>query len=212
MSGLPGIDITTLAVPVSKRDHIQGPFNATSTLLEYGDFECPACGAAYPLTKAIQAAMQDQLRFVFRNFPLANIHPHSEHAAEAAEAAGAQGSFWEMHDTLFENQMALEDEDLARYAAALGLDVDRFIKELLSGIHTPRVREDFRSGIRSGVNGTPIFINGIRYDGPRDLRDHGGSIDRDSPRSATIMIWSFKFARVAGIDLKIHLTFVLFLV
>jgi protein-disulfide isomerase len=170
MSGLPGMDITTLAVPVSKRDHIQGPFNAPSTLLEYGDYECPACGATYPLTKAIQAAMQEQLRFVFRNFPLANIHPHAEHAAEAAEAAGAQKRFWEMHDTLFENQMALEDEDLARYAAALSLDVDRFINELLSGVYTPRVREDFRSGIRSGVNGTPtFFINGIRYDGPRDL-------------------------------------------
>jgi protein-disulfide isomerase len=170
MSGLPDIDITTLAVPVSKRDHFQGPFNAPSTLLEYGDYECPACGAAHPLTKAIQTAMQDQLRFVFRNFPLRNVHPHSEHAAEAAEAAGVQGSFWEMHDMLFENQIALEDADLARYAAALGLNVDRFIDELLSGVYTPRVREDFKSGIRSGVNGTPtFFINGFRYDGPRDL-------------------------------------------
>jgi protein-disulfide isomerase len=170
MSGFPGIDITTLAVPVSKRDHFQGPFNAPSTLLEYGDYECPACGAAHPLTKGIQTAMQDQLRFVFRNFPLRNVHPHAEHAAEAAEAAGAQENFWEMHDTLFENQMALEDEDLARYAAALGLDVERFINELLSSVYTPRVREDFRGGIRSGVNGTPtFFINGLRYDGPRDL-------------------------------------------
>jgi protein-disulfide isomerase len=170
MSGLPGIDITTLAVPVSKRDHFQGPFNAPSTLLEYGDYECPACGAAQPLTKAIQTAMQDQLRFVFRNFPLRNVHPHSERAAEAAEAAGAQGSFWEMHDMLFENQIALDDEDLARYAADLGLNVARFIDELRSGVYAPRVQEDFSSAIRSGVNGTPtFFINGFRYDGPRDV-------------------------------------------
>jgi protein-disulfide isomerase len=170
MSGIPGVDVTRLSVPVSKRDHFQGSFNAPATLLEYGDYECPACGAAHPLTKSIQEAMKKQLRFVFRNFPLANIHPHSEHAAEAAEAAGAQGSFWEMHDTLFENQIALEDEDLAQYAAALGLDVDRFVNELVSGVYKPRVSEDFRSGIRSGVNGTPtFFINDIRYDGPRDL-------------------------------------------
>jgi protein-disulfide isomerase len=170
MSGVPGVDVTRLSVPVSKRDHFRGPFNAPGTLLEYGDYECPACGAAHPLTKAIQMAMEKQLRFVFRNFPLANVHPHSEHAAEAAEAAGAQGSFWEMHDTLFENQTALEDEDLARYAAALGLDVGRFVNELISGVYKLRVREDFRSGIRSGVNGTPtFFINDIRYDGPRDL-------------------------------------------
>jgi protein-disulfide isomerase len=170
MSGFPGVDVNRLSVPVGKRDHVQGRFDATSTLLEYGDYECPACGAAHPLTKAIQSALAGQMRFVFRNFPLANIHPHSEHAAEGAEAAGAQGSFWEMHDTLFENQMALDDEDLARYAAALGLDVERFIQELLSGTYTPRVREDFHSGIRSGVNGTPtFFINDTRYDGPRDL-------------------------------------------
>lgn len=170
MSGGLGVDIIRLSVPVSKRDHIQGPFDAPSTLLEYGDYECPACGAAQPLIKALQETLPDHLRFVFRNFPLANVHPHSEHAAEAAEAAAAQGSFWEMHDTLFENQIALEDEDLARYAATLALDLDRFINELLSGVYTPRVREDFKSGIRSGVNGTPsFFINGFRYDGPRDL-------------------------------------------
>ena len=170
MSGLAGVDITRLSVPVTRRDHIRGRFDAASTLVEYGDYECPACGAAEPLAQAIQAALGRQLRFVFRNFPLTNIHPHAEHAAEAAEAADAQKSFWEMHDTLFQNQMALEDEDLARYAVALGLDVDRFIEELMSGVYTPRVREDFRGGIKSGVNGTPtFFINGFRYDGPRDL-------------------------------------------
>jgi protein-disulfide isomerase len=162
-------DVDRLALPVSKRDHIQGPVDAALTLLEYGDYECPACGAAYAMTKAVQETLGDDLRFVFRNFPLTNIHPHAEHAAEAAEAAGAQNSFWEMHDLLFENQDALEDEDLARYAAALQLDVSRFASELLSGVHAPRVREDFHSGVRSGVNGTPtFFINGVRYDGARD--------------------------------------------
>src|SRR6266852_5832478 len=105
--------------------------------------------------KAIQQTLGDQLRFIFRNFPLTNVHPHAEHAAEAAGCAGAQACFWEMHDTLFENQDALEDEDLARYGAALGLDVSRFINDLLGGAFSRRIREDFRGGIRSGVNGTP---------------------------------------------------------
>jgi protein-disulfide isomerase len=106
------------------------------------------------------------LCLVFRNFPLVNAHPHAQHAAEAAEAAGVQGKFWEMHDLLFENQNALEDEDLAQYATALGLDARRLIGEVVEGTHTGRVREDFRSGARGGVNGTPtFFINGVRYDG-----------------------------------------------
>ncbi|MHA3770229.1 DsbA family protein [Verrucomicrobiota bacterium sgz303538] len=158
-----------LAVPVSERDHIQGPFDTPLTLLEYGDYECPFCGEAYPVVKAIQEALGGELRFVFRNFPLTNMHPHAEHAAEAAEAAGEQGSFWEMHDMLYENQDALDDESLAQYAAALGLDAHRLIREVLAGAHVPRIREDFMSGVRSGVNGTPtFFMNGVRYDGPRD--------------------------------------------
>jgi len=170
VSGFSGVEVNRLSLPVSPRDHIRGPLDAPSTLLEYGDYECPACGAAHPLVHAIDQLLGGQMRFVFRNFPLANVHIHAEHAAEAAEAAGAQGSFWEMHDTLFENQIALEDEDLARYAAVLGLDLDRFINELVSGAYTSRVREDFRSGIRSGVNGTPtFFINDVRYDGPRNV-------------------------------------------
>lgn len=182
MSGFPGVEVNRLSVPVSNRDHIRGPFDAPSTLLEYGDYECPACAAAHPLVQAIDHVLGDQMRFIFRNFPLANVHIHAEHAAEAAEAAGAQGSFWEMHDTLFENQMALEDEDLARYAAALGLDVDRFVSELFSGAHSSRVREDFRSGIRSGVNGTPtFFINDMRYDGPRDVETMVAALTQGYP-------------------------------
>ena len=155
-----------LVLPVARRDHIQGPIDAPIALVEYGDYECPYCGEAYPIIKAIQERLGDRLCFAFRNFPLVNSHPHAQHAAEAAEAAGTQGKFWEMHDLLFENQEALEDDDLAQYAATLGLDARRLIAEVLAGAHSARVREDFSSGARGGVNGTPtFFVNGVRYDG-----------------------------------------------
>jgi protein-disulfide isomerase len=160
----------TLKPPVGPRDHMQGPPDAPVTLLEYGDYECPFCGAAYPVVKAIQSRLGDQLCFVFRNFPLNEAHPHAQDAAEAAEAAGAQGKFWPMHDMLYENQDALEPEDLVQYARALHLDLPRFVREMREHIHAPRVREDFLSGVRSGVNGTPtFFINGVRHDGGYDL-------------------------------------------
>jgi len=153
-------------LPQARRDHIQGPIDASIALVEYGDYECPYCGEAYPIIKAIQERLGDRLCLAFRNFPLVNSHPHAQHAAEAAEAAGVQGKFWQMHDLLFENQNALDDEDLAQYATALGLDICRLIGEVVAGTHTGRVREDFRSGARGGVNGTPtFFINGVRYDG-----------------------------------------------
>src|SRR5437667_8472859 len=116
-----------LTLPIAGRDHLQGPIEAPAALVEYGDYECPYCGEAYPIIKAIQQRLGERLCFGFRNFPLTNAHPHAEHAAEAAEAAEAQGKFWEMHDLLFENQEALEDEDLAHYAASLGLDARRLI-------------------------------------------------------------------------------------
>jgi protein-disulfide isomerase len=155
-----------LTLPVSEdRDHIHGLAGAPVTLVEYGDFECPYCGAAYPIVKAVQDRMGDGLRFVFRNFPISTSHPHAEQAAEAAEAAAAQGSFWEMHDRLYENQRRLGAEDLHLYADVLGLAVDVFDKELAEHIHADRVHEDFMSGVRSGVNGTPtFFINGARHD------------------------------------------------
>jgi protein-disulfide isomerase len=158
-----------LTLPSAQRDHIQGPIDAPIALVEYGDYECPYCGQAYPIIKAIQKRLGDQLCFAFRNFPLINSHPHAQHAAEAAEAAGVQGSFWEMHDLLFEHQDALDDKSIAQYAEALGLDARRLIGEVLAGAHTARVREDFRSGARGGVNGTPtFFINGVRYEGAPD--------------------------------------------
>jgi protein-disulfide isomerase len=154
-----------LTPPVGERDHVQGAASAPVTLVEYGDYECPYCGQAHPIVKAIQQQVGDRLRFVFRNFPLANMHPHAQHAAEAAEAAGALGNFWPMHDLLYENQEVLEDDDLLQYAAALGLDAERFRGDLVRHVHASRVREDFLSGARSGVNGTPtFFLNGVRYD------------------------------------------------
>jgi protein-disulfide isomerase len=160
-----------LVVPVSERDHIQGRADAPSQLVEYGDFECPYCGAAYSVVKQVQAAMGEQLAFVFRHFPLSNVHPHALKAAEASEAAAAQGAFWEMHDMLFEHQDALDEPVLLGYAGALGLEVDRFTWELSRDVHAPRVNDDFRSGILSGVNGTPtFFINGLRHDGRSDAQ------------------------------------------
>jgi protein-disulfide isomerase len=153
--------------PVSANDHAAGAEDAPVTLVEYGDYECPYCGNAYPIVKRIQKEMGPRLRFVFRNFPLAESHPHARHAAEAAEAAAAQGRFWEMHDIVFENQTALTDQNLIAYAAVLELDTSRVQRELETGTYTKRVSDDFRSGVRSGVNGTPtFFINGERYDGP----------------------------------------------
>jgi protein-disulfide isomerase len=155
-----------LVIPVSESDHTLGPGNAPVTLLEYGDFECPYCSRAHPILQGVRRTMGDRLRFVFRHFPLSQAHPHAEHAAEASEAAGAQGRFWEMHDLLFENQHALEDDDLAMYAAQIGLDAQRVAREIAAGTYAKKIRNDFRGGIRSGVNGTPtLFINGLRFDG-----------------------------------------------
>lgn len=159
----------TMAVD-EDRDHVQGPADAAVTLVEYGDYECPYCGAAYPIIKQVQARMGDRLRFVFRNFPITTSHPHAEQAAEAAEAAAGQGRFWQMHDLLFENQEHLRGRDLRAYAERLGLDVEQFDKELAEHVHAERVREDFMSGVRSGVNGTPTFyINGARHDDSYEL-------------------------------------------
>jgi protein-disulfide isomerase len=164
------IEQTHLKLPDPERDHLQGAIDAPIALLEYGDYECPVCGEAQPIVREIQRRLGDDLCFAFRHFPLTNVHPHAEHAAEAAEAAGEQGAFWPMHEMLFANQDALDDESLAEYAIALGLNEARFIQDVVSGANAERIREDFRSGVRAGVNGTPcFFINGQRYDGARAL-------------------------------------------
>jgi protein-disulfide isomerase len=151
-----------LTPPVSARDHMHGAADAPVTLVEYGDYECSTCGQAFPVIKEIQRHMGARLRFVFRNFPLVDSHPHAERAAEAAEAAASQERFWEMHDTLYRHQRALDDRHLLGYAKTLGLDLVRFEQDLVERRHLPRVREDVESAIRSGARGTPtMFINGI---------------------------------------------------
>jgi protein-disulfide isomerase len=157
---------TLLKNSVSPSDHIQGDSNAPVTLVEYGDYECPHCGRAHPMVKRLQQRFKDTLAFVYRNFPLTNVHPHAEMAAEAAEAAGAQEKFWEMHDWLFENQDDLVPESILEAAAELDLDTKRFVEDLQNHTYEDRVRADFMGGVRSGVNGTPtFFINGVRHDG-----------------------------------------------
>ena len=158
-----------LTQPVSKRDHVQGPVNATLTLVEYGDYQCPYCGAAYPVVKEIQKDLGKGLRFVFRNFPLTEMHPYALIAAEAAEAAALQGKFWEMHDLIFENQGSLAPGIIATWAKKVGVDLKRMGEDIKQGGVTKVIQEDRQSGIRSGVNGTPtFFINGTRYDGSPD--------------------------------------------
>ena len=156
-------EIVKLILPVtSGRDHIQGSSTAPVTLVEYGDYECPSCGQAYPIIKEVQKHLGDKLQFVFRNFPLTEMHPHAQHAVEAAEAV--------QYRIGFEHQQALDDKYLEKYADNLGLNLAKFNIDMSSHVHAGRIREDFLSGVRSGVNGTPTFyINEIRYDGSFDL-------------------------------------------
>jgi protein-disulfide isomerase len=150
------------------RDHAVGPRDAALVVVEYGDFECPFCGRAYPVLERLRQV--DSVRLVYRHFPLTQVHPHALVAAEAAEAAGRQGQFWAMHDLLYQNQDALELADLLRYADLLELDLHSFADALARHAHLPRIREDFQGGVRSGVNGTPtLFLNGMRYDGVVEL-------------------------------------------
>jgi formate-nitrite transporter family protein len=153
--------------PIAPRDHAVGPAGARVTLVEYADFECPSCGAAHDVIQAARRAFGDNLRLVFRHFPLRDSHPHALDAARAAEAAAEQGQFWPMHDRMFQRQHALEPEDLARYARKLDLDVVRWSRVKALPSTEERVLADLASGRRSGVRGTPtLFINGVRYDGP----------------------------------------------
>jgi len=162
--------MSRLTMPVDEaRDHIQGLADAPITLVEYGDYECSYCGQAYPIVKNVQAQLGDRLRFVFRNFPLTEIHPHAGNAALAAEVAAVEGKFWEMHDALYVHQRSLGDRHLAEIANGIGLDGGDLLSRVEAGETEERVQEDFMSGVRSGVNGTPsFFINGLRYDGSWD--------------------------------------------
>ena len=177
---------TRLALAVGERDHFQGPASAPVTLVEYGDYECPYCRAAVPIVLELQHQLGDQLRFVFRHFPLTGSHPHAQQAAEVAEAAAVQGRFFEMHAALFENQEALENEHLLTYAEDLGFDISRIRRELGAHSYAGRVREDFESGLSSGARGTPTFyLDDLRYDGIIGVRQLLSAIQQAHPEIVT---------------------------
>ena len=156
-----------LAFPVTETDHAQGPHDAPVTLVEYGDYECPYCAAAHPIVKRLREMLRQRLRFVFRNFPLNNVHAHASIAAQAAEAAAAQGKFWPMHDLLYAHQATLAEHAMDEFALRAGLEIYKFNADLSSRRFAKRVAADFEGGQRSGVTGTPtFFINGVRYMGP----------------------------------------------
>jgi protein-disulfide isomerase len=168
----------TLKVPVGPADHIQGDENAACTLVEYGDYQCPYCGRAYPMVKRVQKHFGERLRFVFRNFPLSQMHPNAESAAEVSEFAAAHGKFWEMHDLLFENQNRLGIELYAELAQQLKLAPADPSAALQKKEYMSKVRSDFSGGVRSGVNGTPtFFINGQRHDAPSEYEDLVAAIE-----------------------------------
>jgi protein-disulfide isomerase len=147
-------------------DHVSGNRDARVKLLEYGDFECPHCGAAYPVVKELQRTIGEDLCYIFRHFPLRIVHPHAENAAESAEAADSVGKFWQMHNLLFEHQGSLDDETLLQFGSVVGVDPDQLARDLMDQRYYPRVQRDVISGMRSGVNGTPtFFINGVRHNG-----------------------------------------------
>jgi protein-disulfide isomerase len=159
-----------LRIPVTESDHAAGPSDAPITLVEYGDFQCEFCGRAFWEIRRLRQAMAGDLRFVFRNFPLAEIHPNAMDAAKAAEAAALQNSFWPMHDTLFTSQEDLDPDSLLSYASRLGLDLRKFARDMKSRGVGAKVAADFEGGVRSGVNGTPsFFVNGRRYDGEQSF-------------------------------------------
>jgi Na+:H+ antiporter, NhaA family len=165
--------------------HVRGPQNAPVTLSEFADFECPYCGAAYPIVKRLESTFGDRMRFAFYQFPLRIIHPHAELAAEAAEAAGAQGFFWEMHDTLFEHQDALDPPDILRYAAAIDVpDLRRFEHDLETHVYAPLLDQSIALAEAAGVQGTPaFFVNGEQYEGDYTYSALAALISRIAPVS-----------------------------
>ncbi|OLS26367.1 MAG: Na(+)/H(+) antiporter NhaA [Candidatus Heimdallarchaeota archaeon LC_3] len=187
-----------LKVPVTERDHYQGKLDAPIQLVEYGDYQCPHCSSANIVVHDLLKRMGDQVNYVFRHFPLSKIHPEAQQAAEVAEAAGAQGKYWEMHELLFENSNRFKEENLfIELAEELELDIDQFNKELEEKTHASRIKEDFSSGARSGVNGTPtMFLNGTRYDGAWDLESLLEMVEK--PLGVRIRLVTQEFAQLAA--------------
>jgi protein-disulfide isomerase len=170
--------MSKLSIPVGPKDHTQGNSSATCTLVEYGDYQCPSCGQAYPIVKKLQKHFGAKLLFVFRNFPLTEIHAWAEPAAEAAEFAGQQGKFWEMHDLLYENQGNLGDDLFSELAKKLALVPEQLQTAVAEHANHAHIRADFTGGIRSGVNGTPtFFINGQRHDDSYDFDTLSAAIE-----------------------------------
>jgi protein-disulfide isomerase len=155
-----------LEVAPAKSDHVRGSLDAPVVIVEYADFECPYCGQAAPVIKAMEKRYGDKVAVVFRHFPL-SMHPHALDAAEAAEEAGAHGKFWEMHDTLFEHQQHLGRSDLGRYGEAVGVKAAAIEQAITAKTHLDRILSDRESGEDSDIPGTPaLFINGFAYDEP----------------------------------------------
>jgi protein-disulfide isomerase len=155
----------SLAVPPDATDHVHGTVHAAVTVIEYADFECPSCKVAAPTPALLLERFPGRIRFIFRNFPLEEAHPHALAAAEAAEAAAAPGKFWPMHDLLFQHQAHLKDTDLYRYAGEAGLDTVRYVAEMKDHVYLQKVREQIEGGRRSHIRATPtFFVNGVVQD------------------------------------------------
>lgn len=161
--------MSKLKIPITDRDHVRGAKDAALVLVEYGDYQCPFCAAAEARLRLVERALPGDIQRVYRHFPLTQAHEYAFPAAVSAEAAGVQGSFWEMHETLFENQANLGPGSFETFAVELGLDLDAFREAFTSDAVQNRIKEDFRGGVRSGVNGTPsVYLNGVKYEGPLD--------------------------------------------
>ena len=177
-------EVNKLTVPVNiGTDHVRGSIDAPITIVEYGDYECPYTGMAYPVVREIMRRFDEKLYFVFRNFPLREIHPHAQHAAEAVEAAAAQDKFWQMHDYLFEHQKALDDHHLLEYAQKVGLDIEKFKREMSGHVYASLINKSLKNGIDSGVEGTPtFFVNGVRYEDSWDLDTFSSFLEKSLPQ------------------------------
>jgi protein-disulfide isomerase len=180
----PKLEPGRLAVPVTEEDHVRGPATAPVTVVEYGDYQCPYCGMAHPVVRELLDRRPETVRFVYRHFPLTNVHPYAEPAAETAESAGARRKFWAMHDWLFEHQDRLEPTYLRLAAAQMGMDADGVMAEVVQHAYLGRVRRDLVGGARGGVNGTPtFFVNGVRHDGSWALPELLGAVDEAAARA-----------------------------